>query len=115
MTKFSARVAVHTDDGPTWFNPGDDVPEWAEDLVGDHCIFEDAEPAEAPACTGPSTAPEGASGDDEAGEDEPGDEDSENAEADTDRDGDDVAPPISNADTPDFTAPAPRRGRPRKS
>ncbi|NKG21104.1 hypothetical protein [Paeniglutamicibacter terrestris] len=39
MPKFTARVAVHHDDGDhTWFNPGDNVPDWAIGLVGDHCI-----------------------------------------------------------------------------
>lgn len=38
MSKFSAHVAVHGDDGATWFNPGDEVPEWASKLVGDHVL-----------------------------------------------------------------------------
>lgn len=63
--------------------PGDDVPEWAEGRVGEHCFA---------------------------------------SEVDTDEveDAADVAAPeakrvAKSADTaPDFTAPAPRRGRPRK-
>jgi hypothetical protein len=44
--KFNAHVAVHKDPAETvWFAPGDDVPEWALDLVGDHVIG-DAEEAE---------------------------------------------------------------------
>lgn len=37
--KFKVYVAVHKDPAETvWFAPGDDVPEWAEGLVGDHCF-----------------------------------------------------------------------------
>lgn len=37
--KFNAYVAVHQDPANSvWFSPGDDVPEWAEGLVGDHVI-----------------------------------------------------------------------------
>lgn len=37
--KFNAYVAVHKDPADTvWFAPGDDVPDWAEGLVGDHVI-----------------------------------------------------------------------------
>lgn len=37
--KFNAHVAVHKDPAETvWFAPGDDVPDWAVDLVGDHVL-----------------------------------------------------------------------------
>ena len=36
---FNAHVAVHKDPAETvWFAPGDDVPDWALDLVGDHVL-----------------------------------------------------------------------------
>lgn len=63
--------------------PGDDVPEWAEDRLGEHCF-----------------APEVGAGEDEDA-------------ADIDE-ADAKAPAKSKDAAPDFTAPAPRRGRPRK-
>lgn len=66
--------------------PGDELPEWAEGRVGEHCFELDAEPAEV--------------------------EDAVNT---ADADEVDVkAPAKSKEAAPDFTAPAPRRGRPRK-
>lgn len=39
--KFEYHVAVHKDPAETvWFAPGDDVPEWALDKVGDHTYTE---------------------------------------------------------------------------
>ena len=37
MAKFNTHVAVHKDPAETvWFAPGDEVPDWAFELVGDH-------------------------------------------------------------------------------
>ena len=42
--KFNTHVAVHKDPAESvWFAPGDDVPDWAVDLVGDH-TYTDSEP-----------------------------------------------------------------------
>lgn len=44
--KFNTYVAVHKDPAESvWFAPGDDVPDWALDLVGDH-VYGDAEAVE---------------------------------------------------------------------
>lgn len=110
MPKFSARVALHNDEGSVWFNPGDVVPEWAEDIVGKHCIVQDAEPDESDALdfTAQTPAPDGSA-------------DGENADADSDEgEGDDEDGKDEKADgepdAPDFTAPVtPRRGRTRKA
>ena len=40
MATFAAYVIVHGESGPVQFAPGDDVPEWADGLVGDHCLTE---------------------------------------------------------------------------
>lgn len=77
MTKFAVHTIVHRDGMPVAFAPGDELPGWAEGMVGDHCLTsEEAKPAKA-------------------------------VRADPKRD---EAEPAG----PDFTAPAPRRGRPRK-
>jgi hypothetical protein len=81
---------------PANFKPGDEVPEWAIDQVGDHVL----EPEE----------PNGADDSEESDESDQGqgDDSGENADGE-----DDVPPPAE--DQPDFTAPAPaRRGRARK-
>lgn len=63
--------------------PGDELPEWAEGLLGEHCFAPDEAAAK----------PE----DPDAGDER------------------EVKPsPKSEPAAPDFTAPAPRRGRPRK-
>lgn len=36
MAKFTAHTAVHGERGTEFFKPGDEVPEWAADKVGDH-------------------------------------------------------------------------------
>jgi hypothetical protein len=42
--KFNAYVAVHKDPAETvWFAPGDEVPDWALELVGDHVYGGDHE------------------------------------------------------------------------
>lgn len=43
---FNSHVAVHKDPAETvWFAPGDEVPDWALELVGDH-VYGDADEAE---------------------------------------------------------------------
>jgi hypothetical protein len=36
LAKFTAHTAVHGEQGPVFFEPGDTVPAWAADKVGDH-------------------------------------------------------------------------------
>lgn len=38
MATFSKHVPVHDGFNTFWFKPGDEVPEWAADKVGDHVI-----------------------------------------------------------------------------
>lgn len=77
MPKFSVHVALSSPDfRAVSFAPGDEVPEWAVDQVGDHCLMSEEAPE-------PDAVPEPAS------------------------------PTASTA--PDFTAPAPKRGRPRRA
>ena len=40
MATFAAHVIVHGESGPVQFAPGDEVPEWADGLVGDHVLTE---------------------------------------------------------------------------
>lgn len=42
MAKFSKHVPVHDGFNTVWFAPGDEVPEWAADKVGDHVIISTA-------------------------------------------------------------------------
>lgn len=100
MTKFAAHTMVH--DGLTShsFAPGDELPEWAEGLVGEH-VLERQDPADS----------EDAEGSDEsdASDQDQGDDSGEDADGESkDQDPAD--------DQPDFTAPAParRRGRTQK-
>ncbi|BCW61850.1 hypothetical protein [Arthrobacter sp. StoSoilB22] len=112
MPKFSTHVALMNPEyQPANFGPGDDVPEWAIDLVGDHVLEPEAKDVSADASdfTGASDAP--------AGDEGKADGDSEDAGAGDSGDASDAADEASKAsdDAPDFTAPAPaRRGRPRK-
>jgi len=46
MATFAAYVIVHGDAGPVQFAPGDDVPDWADSLVGDHVLTEPREEVE---------------------------------------------------------------------
>lgn len=92
MTTFQVYTTVH--DGLTSHNfaPGDELPEWAEDLVGAHCLEPEAEIAAEPhddsTDAGGDSDPEPDADEEEAGGEEP------------------VPAP---ADAPDFTAPAPAR------
>lgn len=44
MATFAAYVVVHGADGPVQFEPGAEVPGWAESLVGSHVIDGDFAP-----------------------------------------------------------------------
>lgn len=46
MAKFAIPVATLRDNELVQFAAGDEVPEWAEDIVGDHCLVLDAEELE---------------------------------------------------------------------
>ena len=90
---------------PANFAPGDEVPEWALDQVGDHVL----EPEETADADEPDTSDDPGSqeqADDSSGDSGAGDE--------SDADDEDDTPPPAD-EQPDFTAPAPaRRGRARK-
>jgi hypothetical protein len=88
------------------FAPGDEVPEWALDQVGDH-VLEAEEPSGSEDADGSDESDES---DQEQADDSSGDS---GADDESDGDGEDDTPPAD--DQPDFTAPAPaRRGRARK-
>lgn len=87
MAVFATHVVLMRDFQAVAFAPGDELPEWAEDLVGAHCL--EPEAAEA----------DGAEGE---GAEEPEPEADEG-----DAEGEEPTP--APADAPDFTAPAPRR------
>jgi hypothetical protein len=91
---------------PVSFNPGDEVPEWAVDQVGDHVL----EPEETADSDQTDTFADSGLQDQEQDIDSGADD-----EADGDSDEDDSNPPVAD-DQPDFTAPAParRRGRTQK-
>lgn len=103
MPKFAAHTFVH--DGLTShsFAPGDEVPEWALEQVGDHVLV----PEEKSDSEDPGTPADSGAQDQDPDEGEDGD-------ADDDSEYEDSTPPPAD-DQPDFTAPAPaRRGRSRK-
>lgn len=108
MPKFAAHTFVH--DGLTShsFAPGDEVPEWALEQVGDHVLV----PEEKAESEDPGTPADSGAQDQDPGtvDDDPDGD----ADDDSDGDGEDSTPPAAD-DQPDFTAPAPaRRGRSRK-
>jgi hypothetical protein len=116
MAKFAVYTVVHEGFTAHSFKPGDDVPEWAIDLVGDHVLEPETQDApDVPDFTGAPETPADDAGTDDADSD---DADSEDSTADTSGDALDAADEAPEAsDVPDFTAPAPtpaRRGRPRK-
>lgn len=114
MAKFAVYTVVHEGFTAHSFKPGDDVPEWAIDLVGDHVLEPEAPDAvDVPDFIGTPETPADDAGTDDGDSD--GD-DPENATADASGDVTGAADEASDAvDVPDFTAPAPaRRGRPRK-
>ncbi|QDG90708.1 hypothetical protein [Pseudarthrobacter sp. NIBRBAC000502770] len=107
MPKFAAHTFVH--DGLTShsFAPGDEVPEWALEQVGDHVLV----PEEKAESEDPGTPADSGAQDQDPGT---GDENDPDGDKDDDSDGEDSTPPPAD-DQPDFTAPAPaRRGRTRK-
>jgi hypothetical protein len=93
--------------------PGTELPKWAEGRIGDHCLVPEVE-ANATDFTAleipPADDGEGSGTDSEGAGDSDPDNDSEGDAG----EGDDVDP-AAKADAPDFTTPAPRRGRPRKA
>lgn len=92
MPKFSTHVALMNPEyQPANFAPGDEVPEWALDQVGEHVLEPESTSESADADGLDESNPE--QGDD-AGED---------------ADGEDNDPPPATDDAPDFTVPAPRR------
>lgn len=94
MKIFAVNTIVHREYQPVAFSVGDVLPDWAEGLVGDHCLESPAEPSDAP-----------------------GDEGSDDPEKPTDTadnsDAVDDEAPAEPSDAPDFTKPA-RRGAARK-
>lgn len=92
MTTFNCNTHVHRDGNSTSFTAGDELPDWAIGLVGDHCLVEPA--ADPVDLTAVEPVPEVAA--------EP-----EVPEAEPEK--------VEPAAEPDFTQPAPpKRGRPRK-
>ncbi|WP_284763393.1 hypothetical protein [Arthrobacter sp. efr-133-R2A-63] len=117
MATFAAHVFVHGESGPVHFAPGDELPEWAESLVGKHCLVPEVE-TDAPDFTAGGAEdgesnPEGTDSDPADDADKGNDDGDKEGEGKTDE-GDDFDP-AAKTDAPDFTAPAPRRGRPRKA
>lgn len=45
MSTFAVHTVVHRDGFPVFFTPGDELPEWAEGVVGDHVLTADSKPA----------------------------------------------------------------------
>jgi hypothetical protein len=88
---------------PANFAPGDEVPEWALDQVGEHVLVPEAH-TESDDSDESGTSDESGSQSqgDGAGDEDPADD--EDAEG----DGEDSNPPAAD-DQPDFTAPAPAR------
>ena len=104
MPKFSTHVALMNPEyQPANFGPGDEVPEWALEHVGQHVLVPE-EPNESDDSDESGTSDESGSQDqgEGIGDNDPGDED------DADGDGEDTNPPAAD-DQPDFTAPAPAR------
>ncbi|MEV8149949.1 hypothetical protein AB0O52_17615 [Arthrobacter sp. NPDC080073] len=87
------------------FAPGDELPEWAEGLVGKHCLVPEVGTDASDFTDGGADGESSSEGADSDPADDAGKGDGE---------GDDVDP-AAKTDAPDFTAPAARRGRPRKA
>lgn len=103
MPKFSTHVALMNPEyRPVSFNPGDEVPEWAVDQVGEHVL----DPEETTDSDEVGTSADSDAQDQEQ-EGDSSDDSGADDEADGDSDGDDSNPPAG--DQPDFTAPAPAR------
>lgn len=89
--------------------PGDELPEWAEGSVGEHCLAPDLEPNDV------EEESDGAASEDEESTPDDSDTGGETEEVHTD-DADDPKPEAKSkaTDTPDFTSSAPRRRQSRK-
>lgn len=95
MKIFAVNTIVHREHQPVAFSVGDALPEWAEALVGDHCLTQEA--AEA-----------AADGDEHSGDAESTSDESEvEPEAST-------AEEAAEAEAVDFTKPARRTAAPKK-
>jgi len=93
MPKITKHVPVRRGFETVWLKPGDDLPDWAEGMVGDHAL--DAEVAAEPTADESSQSPD--------------------ADADSDKDTGGQADPAAEP-APDFTKPAPaKRSRARKA
>ena len=112
MATFAAHVLFMVSLGPCTSLPATNCPKWAEGLVGKHCLVEveaDAPDFTAGRAAGGEIDSEGADGD-------PNDDaDADKGEGEGEADGGDDVDPAVKTDAPDFTTPAPRRGRPRKA
>lgn len=92
MSKLAVHTTVRDARGAVvWLSPGDDVPAWAADQVGDHCLV----------------------GGRVVEKKKPGESDAAGKANETGNEASDVDHK-KPTDGPDFTKPAPRRGRPRK-
>jgi hypothetical protein len=94
MAVFATHVVLMRDFQGVAFAPGDELPEWAEDLVGAHCLE-------------PETESASDSVDDEEESDTDPDPESEPEGDESEASGEEATAPAGDA--PDFTAPAPRR------
>ena len=103
MPKFSTHVALMNPEyQPANFAPGDEVPEWALDQVGEHVLVPEELAEAADSEESDSSDESGAEGQGEdAGDEAPGNDDADDG-------GDDSSSPAAD-DQPDFTAPAPAR------
>ena len=104
MPKFSTHVALMNPEyQPANFAPGDEVPEWALDQVGEHVLVpEERTESDDSDAAGGTDDSDSQSQDEGAGGDSPG------GDEEADGDGEDSTPPPAD-DQPDFTAPAPAR------
>ena len=91
MTKLLKHVSVRQGFDTVWLAPGDDLPDWAVGLVGDHALAHEV--------------PEDVEADSHGGED-PSDPSKAKPKA--------TPAKPKTATELDFTSAAPRRGRPRK-
>lgn len=91
MPEFIVHVALYNGPDLVRFAPGDKLPVWAKDKVGAHCLN-----SKGPVVEAAEEAPEEAEVAEEVEEESEAEEETEAAE-----------------EAPDFTKPAPRRGRPR--
>lgn len=100
MAVFATHVVVLHGFEAVTFSPGDELPEWAEGLVGAHCLEPEPEVESNPEDA--DTEADGAAVQVGGPESDPAsDADEEESEGEE--------PTAAPADVPDFTAPAPRR------